>query len=722
MIVSWELFSGTLKKYLSESDNDYLEQVYLFAKEAHSGQLRKSGEPFITHPLAVANQLAVWGQDRTTLAAGLLHDCIEDSNVTKEDVAVRFGEKVAELVEGVTKLGRFSFQSKEEEQAENFRKMIVAMAEDIRVIIIKLADRFHNMKTLKYLSEAKQYRIAQETLDIYVPIATRIGMASLKWELEDLAFFYLDYDAFQEIKKSVSAKRQEREGYIQAWIKTVKSLLKETQLSADVVGRPKHFYSIYRKLSKNNISFDELYDMLGIRILVSSVKECYEVLGLMHSNYKPVSGRFKDYIAVPKSNMYQSLHTTVVADEGRMVEVQIRTHQMQKVAEYGVASHWKYKEGSTGQKKGDEFSWVRELMDLQKESPNSRDFLENFKLDLYTEEVFVFTPKGDVRVLKKGANIIDFAYLIHTDVGNHCVGGKVNGRIVPLTHTLSNGDRVEILTSKSQLPHLDWLQHVATRQARVKIKQWFKKKHRDVLIKEGREKLEQTVIDQGYELGVILKQVPEKHLCDAFSMKSLEHVYLAIAQGDLFPKKIWKFLSKVSKIQDPDVEDRPIFQASGVKGRPHPRGEQGGVIVFGEKNLMYSLAKCCSPLPGDDIEGIVTIGKGVSIHRSDCTNLLALAESDSQRIVPSQWAIDGENQVYEATLEIEAFERMGVLEEIIGKVSQSKVNMLNLNSFLISDGSVMRAIIVLEIRDSQSLRHLIQCIESIPDILSVSRG
>ncbi|RAP36499.1 (p)ppGpp synthetase [Candidatus Marinamargulisbacteria bacterium SCGC AAA071-K20] len=711
-------FKASITKYLSKKEVASLMTVFDFSNEAHKGQLRSSGQPFISHPLEVAFIVAELEQDYETIAAALLHDTVEDSDVSTEDVASKFGQKIAELVNGVSKIGQLSFDSKEEQQAENYRKMIVAMAKDIRVIIVKLADRTHNMRTLKHLPKQKQLRIAQETRDIYAPLANRLGMATLKWELEDLCFYYLEYDEFQKIKKMVVSKRKERESYIKTLVKSVEKLLVEASIDAQIFGRPKHFYSIYKKLSSQAINFDQLFDMLGIRILVESVRDCYVILGLLHSTYKPVHGRFKDYIAVPKSNMYQSLHTTVLALDGKPVEMQIRTKDMDQIAEFGVAAHWTYKEGQKSSDAKDEFTWLRQMVDLQKEKSNSKDFLNDLKYDLFMDEVFTYTPKGDVIVMSAGATVIDFAYYIHTEIGHCCSGGKVNGQMVPINHVLENGDQVDILTSKNNKPHIDWLNFAASRQARSKIKAWFKRQSSDILIKKGEEKLSQIMLTIGYPLKEVLKNLDMSKVLDRFHVKDINALYLNIGQGELSSMQVGRHITKLMGLKD----NTKVTPSKVIKpARTLKKSSQSAVTVFGQLGVLYTLAKCCKPLPGDDIEGIVTIEKGVSVHQSKCRNILNLSESTKERLVPVEWDSLQSEASFTATLQIEAFERIGILEDIISRISASNLNMVNLNSKILKGGTVMRMLVVVEVKNAEAIKILGAQIKQVSDVVSIKR-
>jgi GTP diphosphokinase / guanosine-3',5'-bis(diphosphate) 3'-diphosphatase len=701
--------------YLDKKEVEAIEKTVSFAEDAHKGQVRKSGEPYISHPLDVAYILAEIEQDSDTVIAGILHDTVEDTDFTSTDIKEKFGEDVQKLVDGVTKLGTFTFSTYEEAQAENYRRMLVAMSDDIRVIIIKLADRLHNMRTLKVFREDKQKRISQETLDIYAPLANRLGMASIKWELEDLALFYLDYDSFQHIKKLVSLKRTERESYIQLFRKKIEALLEKENVPCRVKGRPKNFYSIHKKLLDKGISFEELYDALGIRVIVSEVQECYQVLGVLHSNFKPVAGRFKDYIAMPKSNMYQSLHTTVLGPEGKPVEIQIRTKQMHQVSEYGIAAHWEYKNTGTSlpSLQGD-FSWLQEIIEEEDRTP--KDFLRILKVDLFQDDVFIFTPDGDVKVLIQGATPLDFSYRIHTEVGHTTIGAKVNGRMVSLQHVLTNGDQVEILTSRNQTPKPDWLNWVVTRHARSKIQQYLRKQDHDQLLEKAREKIEKTALINGLDIKNIFKSIDKKTVFSKFGGKSLSDLLLKVAQGEISSREVLKFAFK--EIEEPLPPSDELIKT--VK-KSKKSSSQSRIKVLDEKNILVTLAKCCAPLPGDDIQGIVSIGKGVSVHRADCSNLLTLDESQKGRLVDVSWDIEEAETLFSAVIMIEVFDRVGVIQDVINRIADLDVNILDISTKLSKKGEKGLIRVVVEIQNIQILSKVNNTLLSIPDVIYVGR-
>lgn len=714
-ITELELLINLVSEYMPDAQADNIHEAYLFAEKAHEGQKRDSGKAYITHPVAVAAITAELYQDVDTVVASLLHDTIEDCDVSEKDIEKKFGKTVLQLVKSVTKLNQLSFQSKEDEQAENYRKMMVAMAKDIRVIVIKLADRLHNIRTLKFVDRDKQLRIAKETMDIYAPLANRIGMASIKWELEDASFSFLDPEGFQEIKKLVVSKRAEREDYIYFLCSEVKKLLSESNISATIEGRPKHFWSIFKKLQSGSTTFDALYDMLGIRVIVDETQDCYIVLGFIHSKYIPVPSRFKDYIAVPKSNLYQSLHTTILGPEGKPVEVQIRTREMHKIAEFGIAAHWKYKEGRSSIDSDKTFSWLRNMMEVQKESETSLDFMTHLKMDFFQEEVFVFTPDGDVKVLIQGATALDFAFSVHTEVGYRCIGVKVNGHMSSLSYELLNGDQIEVLTSKSQTPHADWLTFVRTSKAKSRIKQWLKIQISSRLIESGKKLLEDSIKSAGFLLGHFFESNVYSAICKRYSVKDTNHLFLLLGQGDISVKEIIQKLAPkpsedYSKIQHKIIRKNSVYA--------------GGVSVAGETGISVSYAKCCSPLPGDYIEGIVVIGKGVSIHRSDCKNITSLDPDKKDRLVEVEWDLKSvsEKDVFSAKIIVEAFDRVGVMQEILRRISDMNINMTELITLSNQEDGTMKATLFLELKHSDELSKIRMRLEAISDVYSVLRG
>jgi guanosine-3',5'-bis(diphosphate) 3'-pyrophosphohydrolase len=710
----------TCREYLPASDLAIIERAYVLAESAHEGQFRKSGLPYIVHPVNVACILADLKQDTPTICAGLLHDTVEDTHVSEAEVEAQFGHDICSLVMGVTKLGKFKFDSKEAEQAENFRKMFLAMAQDVRVVIIKLADRLHNMRTLTHLPPNKQHRIARETREIFAPLAHRMGMWNLKWELEDLAFQALEPEAFARIKKLVATNRTEREDYVDQFIAQIAQILTDSGLHAEVTGRPKHLYSIYQKLEQSDIPFEELYDVLGIRVFVNTIPECYQVLGVMHSHFKPISGRIKDYIAVPKSNFYQSLHTTVIGPLGKPIEIQIRTLEMHQVAEYGVAAHWQYKAQKSGPSSGD-FSWLREIVDFHYNPNTPADFLRELRLDLFIEEVFVFSPKGDIQLLPKGATPVDFAYKIHTEIGHCCVGAKVNGHIVPLDYILHSGDRIEILKSKTPSPKLDWLEFVATSQAKNRIKQWVKRLKSLENSKAGKRKFEKVLLMSG----LTAKEASTPHYLSLiktrysqFSISTLDDVHELIGKGDILPRE----LLRVYREDTPATDSLKVNPDILRKSKSHKDGDSSGVTVLGERNISVKFAQCCKPLPGDSIIGFVTMGAGVSVHRADCGHIFHLPAEKKARLVEVEWDAHRGNRHFSATLSVNGFNRVGFLQDILTMVTNRKLTLSHLETRLHDHGGMVGILMIVEIPDVGQLELLISAIQGVSDVVSVQRS
>jgi GTP pyrophosphokinase len=642
-----------IKAYDPRSDLEIVKRAYEFSEHAHREHFRLSGDPYFTHPLAVATILADLEQDHLTIAAALLHDVIEDAEVAREQLVTIFGEEVTRLVEGVTKLSQFSFYSREERQAENFRKMFVAMGEDFRVIIIKLADRLHNMQTLEFLPPEKQKEISLETREIFAPLAHRLGMWRLKWQLEDLAFFFLEQQEYGNIKQKVVVSRDEREAYIAGFIEKLKELLEKMKIPAEVNGRAKHFYSIYRKMIDQTLEFEDIYDLVAVRVIMETVRDCYAILGMVHAAWAPIPGRFRDYIAVPKSNGYQSLHTTVIGPEGKPVEIQIRTREMHRVAEYGIAAHWRYKEGGTDKILDQKMAWLRQMLEWQSELKDARDFMESLKIDLVVDEVFVFTPKGLVIDLPVGATPVDFAYRVHTEVGHRCMGAKVNGRIVPLDSTLKNGDIVEIITGKKDSPSKDWLGFVRTTGARVKIKNWFKRQ-----------------------------------------------------KGETKPEAVTPPAVREAVVAEPLLVPRPRVKVKSA------------IKVAGLENVMVKFSKCCYPIPGEEILGFVTKGKGIGIHRSDCANLIH-QEVDPAKLVKVEWNLES-GQIFPVEIEVEAFDRVGVFKDILAQISETGTN-VSAAKVSTKRGSSAFLRLVVDVRDASHLAQVIQAICKVSDVYEVVR-
>lgn len=697
-----------------------IKEAYTFAENAHKSQLRSSGEPYIIHPLEVALILMDLGLDVDTVVAGLLHDVVEDTGVPIEELTKLFGAEVADLVDGVTKLGKIAFKTKEEQQAENLRKMFLAMAKDIRVIIIKLADRLHNLRTLEYVDEEKQREKAYETLEIYAPLAHRLGIFKIKWELEDTSLRYIDPKGYYDLVEKIAIKRREREKYIQEIIETLEKKLDEMNIEAEIEGRPKHFYSIYRKMYMQHKTFEEIYDLLAIRVIVNTVKDCYGVLGVVHTLWKPIPGRFKDYIAVPKPNMYQSLHTTVIDSRGELFEIQIRTWEMHRTAEYGIAAHWKYKEGKKSSSDFDEkLAWLRQLLEWQSDLKDAREFMESLKIDLFTDEVFVFTPKGDVVDLRKGATPLDFAYAIHSDVGNQCVGAKVNGRIVPLDYVLQTGDIVEILTSSSSSgPSRDWLNIVKTSQAKNKIKQFFKRERREENIEKGKEMLEREARRQGYSLSQLLSKDWPETVWRKYGFNSVEDMYAALGYGGITTNQIlFRLIDEYKKANKQEREENLTTKKDTKPQKVHTANDKG-IKVKGIENIMVRLSKCCNPVPGDVIIGYITRGRGVSIHRVDCINLKdPLVEP--QRFIEVEW-IDEYKASFSSEIQILARDRQMLLADITKAMSDMKVNVTAVNARTTKNKQVVINIMI-EINDIEQLRRVIKQIEKIDNVIDAYR-
>ncbi|QTL98008.1 RelA/SpoT family protein [Iocasia frigidifontis] len=706
-----------IESYIDNPDIELIRKAYNFAERAHRRQNRISGEPFIEHPLGVALILADLGLDIISIAGALLHDVVEDTEVTSDEIEREFGGEIALLVDGVTKLTRIKFKSKEEHQAESLRKMFIAMAEDIRVILIKLADRLHNMRTLAYLRKYKQIQKATETIEIYAPLAHRLGMSKIKWELEDLSFRYLDKDMYYEVAKKVAANRAEREKDIKDAIDYLSKKCASQGIAANIYGRPKHLYSIYQKMKRKEVDFTEIYDLTAIRVIVDSVRECYEVLGMVHEIWKPIPGRFKDYIAMPKSNMYQSLHTTVIGPKGDPLEVQIRTLEMHRTAEYGIAAHWRYKEGKTGDEAFEEkLSWLRQLLEWQKDLQEPQEFMEALKIDLFEDEVFVFTPKGDVISLPRGATPVDFAYYIHTEVGHSCVGAKVNGKIKPLEYRLKNGNIVEIQTSKtSNGPSRDWLKYVKTSKARSKIKHWFKQQERDQIIQRGKDLLEKELKRRHIELKEQEKQEELVRIAGKMGKNNVDELLELVGYNQINTQQVISRLKAVQEDNNIKLEDM-----KGLTKRVVKKSADKGVKVKGIDDLLVRISKCCNPVPGDDITGYITRGRGVSIHRCDCPNLQNLIEHDQERLINVSWD-EERSESYEVNLAIEAVNKKALLNDITSLIKEEQINLL---SVIARTDKYNRAHIklVLELSSLEHMRDIISKLGDISGILSVERA
>ncbi|MFD2046189.1 RelA/SpoT family protein [Ornithinibacillus salinisoli] len=724
-VITIENLIDNAREYLSEEDIAFIQRAYEFAKDAHKDQYRKSGEAYIIHPVQVAGILVDLTMDPVTVASGFLHDVVEDTEVTLEDLEEAFNPEVALLVDGVTKLGKIKYKSKEAQQAENHRKMFVAMAKDIRVILIKLADRLHNMRTLKHLPPEKQRIKANETLEIFAPLAHRLGISTIKWELEDTALRYLNPQQYYRIVQLMKQKRNERETNIDEVIDEVTKQLEDVNIKADFSGRPKHLYSIYRKMSIQNKQFNEIYDLLAVRIIVDSIKDCYAVLGIIHTCWKPMPGRFKDYIAMPKPNLYQSLHTTVIGPKGDPLEVQIRTKDMHEIAEYGIAAHWAYKEGKQlhkGKKSFEEkLTWFREILEWQTETHDAEEFIESLKIDLFSDMVYVFTPKGDVIELPSGSIPLDFAYRIHTEIGNQTIGAKVNGKMEPLDYVLQNGDIVEVMTSKhSYGPSQDWLKITQTSQAKNKIKQFFKKQKRDENIVKGKDIVEKEIRSLGIEPKEALTEENLRRIYERFNFTNADDMYAAVGYQGITGALIATRLTE--KIRQTRQKEQDLAQTieevnNDVKEKKAHK-KDSGVKVEGVDNLLVRLSKCCNPVPGDTIVGYITKGRGVSVHRNDCPNIQT--EEAKQRHLHVEWENNQTLKQYHVDLEISGYDRRGLLNEVLQAVNETKTNITHVNGR--SDRNKMAVIqITILIHNTDHLRKIVERIKQIKDIYSVSR-
>lgn len=715
-----QILIDDVSKYLPALDVEAIKRAYAFAAEAHAPQLRESGEPYINHPLAVAETLASIHMDTATIVAALLHDVSEDCNVPMSDLESRFGREVARLVDGVTKLDKMQFLHVDGDTApklngqdlwaENMRKMFLAMAEDIRVVLIKLADRLHNMKTLQYRAPAKRRRVAQETMDIYAPLANRLGIWELKWQLEDLSFRFLEPDRYHEIADKVASRRLAREKYIQRVIEVLRGEFDGQGIQADLSGRPKHIYSIYRKMQRRGVDVDQIYDQLAVRVLVGSIADCYTALGIIHSIWRPLPGQFDDYIANPKESMYQSLHTTVVAVDGRPLEIQIRTHEMHQVAEYGVAAHWRYKEGLRQDQKFDaKVAWLRQLMDWQKDvAGGAQEFVESLKTDIFQDQVYVFTPKGEIKELPSGATSLDFAYRIHTDVGHKCIGAKVNGRLVSLDTRLQNGDIVEIITAKgSRGPSRDWLNpnlgFVHTAHAREKIRQWFRRQQRDENIVRGREMVEKALKRLNVD-GVKLDD-----LAAEFKYDKVDDFLAAVGYGDINPDEIGRHVLSGAEEQRKETTALPQFA--------RPSMPMGGLRVLGVGDLLTRVCRSCNPVPGDDIIGYITRGRGVTVHRADCPSVLN--EDEKDRLVAVDWS-ESEQHVFPVTVRLEAWDREGLVRDVTAILADEKINIIALSAVVHKDQTATVWTTV-EVPRLDRLSRIMSRLESIRDVFNVVR-
>lgn len=713
--------------YMKEQDLMLIREAYDFADQAHMGQIRKSGEPYILHPLAVADIVLDMHLDVISIVTALLHDVVEDTTVDLQTVRDKFGETCAMLVDGLTKLEKIRFQSREEQQNENYRKMFVAMAQDIRVIIIKLADRLHNMRTLKYQSEESQRRIAYETLEIFCPIAHRLGISAIKWEMEDIALRYLNPQQYYRIANLMKKKRVEREAFIENVVGMIREKLAEMGIEGDISGRPKHLYSVYQKMTTRNKQFSEIYDLFAIRVIVENIKDCYATLGIIHTLWKPMPGRFKDYIAMPKANMYQSLHTTVIGPNGEPTEVQIRTWEMHRTSEYGIAAHWAYKEGNLvpDASFGDKMTWFREILELQQETSNAAEFMESLKMDFFSDLVFVFTPKGEVFELPAGSVPLDFAYRIHTEVGNRTIGAKVNGRIVPLDHKLKTGDIVEILTSKhSYGPSSDWLKIAQSSHARSKIKQWFKKEKREENVAKGRELIERELKRLGLEPHVWMTDDKLQEAAAKFTFNDIEDMMAAIGfSGITAAQIVTKLTEKLRREQEEANQIELTKEVTEIKSSSsthHNKNNNNGIRVKGVDNLLVRFARCCNPVPGDSIIGYITRGRGVSVHRMDCQNIpFGTDNEEVDRVIEVEWAASSSAN-YSVDIEITGSDRRGLLNEVLQAVSETKTNISAVSGRTAKNKMAVIHMTVL-ISNTEHLNKVVEKIKQIKDIYSVHR-
>ena len=719
------------KEYMNETHIKFIEKAIYFATYAHKDQIRKSGEAYIVHPIQVAGILAELKLDPDTIATGFLHDVVEDTGFSIDDIEYEFGKDVAFLVEGVTKLGKIKYKSHAEQQAENHRKMLLAMANDLRVIMVKLADRLHNLRTLKFHKPEKQRMIAEETLEIYAPLAHRLGMNKIKWELEDTSLRYLNPQQYYRIVHLMNSKRDEREEYINTTIENIKEATKDLEIDAVIYGRPKHIYSIYRKMKDQKKQFSEIYDLLAIRVLVDSIKDCYAVLGAIHTKWKPMPGRFKDYIAIPKANMYQSIHTTVIGPGGRPVEIQIRTFEMHRVAEYGVAAHWAYKEGNKEKVTNDplqkQLDWFKDLIELQNETKDAKDFMNSVKEDIFGDKVYVFTPKGDVSELPLGSGPLDFAYNIHTEVGNKTVGAKVNNKIVPLNYQLKTGDIVEVLTSANSFgPSRDWINLVFTSRAKNKIKRFFKLQDRDENIIKGRELLEKQITELGFNFKDFMTKQGMKDIATRFNFGTEEDLLAAIGFGEISYQTV---ANKMTDKARREIEDQRVVETAFEKTTPQGQKKEsqkmkirheGGVVVEGVDNLLIRLSRCCNPVPGDDIVGYITKGRGISVHRKDCPNV-QVPENEQSRLIEVDWEDTANtSQQYDTELVVEGYNRNGLLNEVLNVINSTTKSLNSVNG-KVDVNKIATITVNIGIMNTHQLDFIVDKIKQIPDVYSVRR-
>lgn len=724
------------REYMNEEHTAFVQKACDFASYVHKEQYRQSGEPYIMHPIQVAGILANLKMDPETVASGFLHDTVEDTLITLGDVEELFGRDVAVIVDGVSKISKIKYKSNQEQLAENHRKLLLAMSQDIRVIIVKLADRLHNMRTLRHLRPDKQRRISNETLEIYAPLAERLGISTIKWELEDIALRYLNPQQYYRIVHLMNSRRAQREEYINSAIGELEDAIADLHLKhVDIYGRPKHIYSIYRKMVDQHKQFSQIYDLLAVRVITDTVRDCYAVLGAIHAKWKPIPGRFKDYIAMPKANMYQSLHTTVVGPEGRPLEFQIRTEAMHRVAEYGVAAHWAYKEGITDEVNQNatdaKLNWFKEIVELQDESNDAADFMEGVKGDLFGDRVYVFTPKGDVFELPKGAGPLDLAYTIHTEVGNHATGAKVNGKIVPLDYTIKNGDIVEILTSKNSAgPSRDWLTMVSTRRSRNKIKQFFRQANHEENVEKGREILTKQLEQTGYDPSELLEDENLAQVAKQLNFNQVDDLLAAVGFGDLAPVGIANRLTKdireqaeadhQKEIQRQMLENHQAISTDGHRPKSKTKASSEGVVIEGADNLLVRLSHCCTPVPGDPIVGYITKGRGVSVHRKDCPNVKS-AEEQGERIIEVSWEDpDDTSGNYSADLEVQGYNRNGLLNDVLKSVNNATRNLSSING-KINHNRIVVISLSMGVHNLAHLERVMESLKNVKDVYVVKR-
>ena len=715
--------------YMSSEHVTFVKRAYDLAEKAHAGQMRKSGEQFISHPVQVAAILAELRMDPVTVATGFLHDVVEDTEYTYADIAELFNPEVADLVDGVTKLGKFKFKSKKEHQAENHRKMLIAMAQDVRVVLVKLADRLHNMRTLSYHRKEKQVDIATETMEIYAPLADRLGISRIKWELEDISLRYTNSQQYYRIVHMMNSRREDRERYIENAKATIQEAVDELDIEADITGRPKHIFSIYKKMRNQKKQFSEIYDLLALRVIVPSIKDCYGVLGAIHTKWKPMPGRFKDYIAMPKANMYQSLHTTVLGPDATPLEVQIRTFKMHEIAEYGVAAHWASKEGITTKAPTDEMdqhiSWFRDIIELQTESNTASDFMDSIKQDIFKDKVYVFSPKGDVMELPRDSSTLDFAYHVHTEVGNQSTGAKVNGKIVPLNYKLKNGDIVEMLTSSSSFgPSRDWLKYVNTSKAKNRIKHFFKTQQKDENIQEGRELMQEHLERLDFTPKDFLDDKDRMHaLAERFNYKNEQDLYAALGFGEIKGATVVARLTEEDR-RKREQERQKTADTNTAQLNKEPEKmkirHEDGVIVQGADNLLLRLSKCCNPVPGDDIVGYVTRGRGISVHRRDCANVKD-DKTTGERLIEVEWEnTKSSEKVYDSELQITGYDRTGLLNDVLQVINTQTDTLRNVVG-QVNDEEIVVIKVKVGINNLQDLKILVDKIKKVPDVYSVKR-